>query len=449
MLPPPTVEVAGQPATATGVGPREFGELSTGLLGANAPDRLVRSAQERLPQSGMLPPGPGGTMTRPEATPPPTSPRPMEPAPPRPATGLYEKPPEPPVEIAPRNPKMDAQTVDIYRQAVRPSGGGRSREPQVTGYEDNVVRGVDKLVEHRPNLKLTTPQGVDLPPGTAPRTMRQFAEGIDQTKTALFEKWNPMTVHAGEAGLRIDLAPVVSELRSLATKPEVAHVNPAVVSQLERFADIYEKQGFYTPLETQGVIKGINQRLKSFYEKGEAASGAPAEVLEPVARLLRKQLDEGIEQAVGPGWQELRRDYGALSAIEKDVTRAAERLAKKPEGVVGKLSDFVGGTELVHALMTLSPHALARAVGAKATGVLYRHFNNPNRMIKQLFDKRIAGPRQPYGQSLDPFMGPAVRGGAVGIGSGGFPSQGSLMPALSQPSAENPSPARPRGARPY
>jgi hypothetical protein len=72
----------------------------------------------------------------------------------------------------------------------------------------------------------------------------------------------------------------------------------------------------------------------------------------------------------------------------------------------------------------MNPHAMARAVGAKTAGELHRFYNNPNRMVAKLFDKRIAGPRGPYGESFDPFLGPAVQGGAIGMGgivSGGFP----------------------------
>ncbi len=298
-----------------------------------------------------------------------------------------------------------------------PRGGRRGDIGQVEGYEQNVLRGIDKLVENRPNLTLATPQGVPLPAGTAPRTMRQLDEAIDQTKTALFEKWNPMAARAGEEGLRIDLAPVGAELRALAQKPEVFLSNPGAVQQLENFAALYERQGLVSPLEAQSTIKNINTRLASFYDKGEAASGAPAMVLEPVARLLRKQLDEGIERTVGPGWRELRRDYGALSAIERDVTKAVERIAKQaPTTGIGKLANFVSTIESIRAIATLSPDAMVSAFGAKVAGELHRFYSNPNRMVARLFDKRIAGPPGQWGQSFDPLLEPAALGGAIGAG---------------------------------
>ena len=342
-------------------------------------------------------------------------------------------PSDAPVEAAPpirpplpSTPARDAATVNLYRQAVLPRMGRRSRDTQVKGYEDAVTTGIDEIIGNQPNLRLTAPNGIPLPPGsTVPQNMKQFSEGIDQSKTTLFEQWNPMTQKAGEAGLRIDLAPVASELRSLAGKPEVALVNPGVVSQLEKFADLYEGQGLVSPLEAQKMVQGINLRLKAFYEKGEAASGAPAEVLEPVARMLRKQLDEGIEGAVGPSWQELRDKYGALSSIEKDVTKAVERLANRPSGTLGKIGNFLSSREFAHSLLTLNPAGMARAMGTKGAVELHKLLNDPNRMIEQMFKQRMA----PTRAAAPAMLNPASRGlqGAMSYGlaqpphSGGFP----------------------------
>jgi hypothetical protein len=247
--------------------------------------------------------------------------------------------------------------------------------------------------------------------------MKQFSEAIDQSEQTLFEQWNPMTQRAGDAGLRIDLAPVAAELRELAKQPKVALVNPQVVSQLERFATDYETAGAVTPLEAQQIVTGINARLKNFYAKGEAASGAPSEVLEPVARLLRKQLDEGIEGAIGPGWQELRDRYGALRSLDKDVTKAAERLANKPSSFMGKAGNFLASREFAHALITLNPAAMARAIGTKGAVELHKMMNDPNLMIERMFRQRMKGPPEPFGRGADPFFVPAVRAGAIEMGN--------------------------------
>lgn len=385
-LPPPTVRVPGQPATQVG--------------------------------EGILPPGPESVMTSPAATVPPISPR-----------AVVGPEPIPPVvaqaQPVVRSPRDDAITTGLYRRAVQPSTRGRRDAEHLARQDQQIVTGVDKLIENRQNLALTDAKGVELPIGSVPRDMRQFSEAINQTKTSLFEKWDPMARRAGDEGLRIDLGPVVGELRALAKKPEVAHVNPGAVGELERFADLYEGQGFYTPLEAQNVIRGINRRLLGFYEKGEAASGAPAEVLEPVARLLRKQLDEGIASTVAPGYQTLRNEYGALNAIEGDVTKAAQRIANKPSSGLSRLANLISSTEFVHGVLMANPHAIARAAGAKGAGELHRFFNDPNRNIQRMFDRRTAAPRSPFGQGLDPYLGPAARVGAIGTGalmSGGFPA---------------------------
>ncbi len=222
--------------------------------------------------------------------------------------------------------------------------------------------------------------------------MKQFNEAIAQSEETLFQQWNPMTTRAGERGLQIDLAPVASELRSMAKKPDIALVSPQIVPYLEHFAEMYEKQGMFTPLEAQNVVKSINAKLTEFYDKGAAATDAPATVLEPVARLLRKQLDEGIEGAIGPGWQRLRDDYKALRSMDKDVTRAVERLAKKPESALARFGNLVSSAEFLHGVFGLNPTALARAFGVKGATELHRFLNDPNHLIESMFTQRMRGP---------------------------------------------------------
>jgi len=141
--------------------------------------------------------------------------------------------------------------------------------------------------------------------------------------------------------------------------------------------------------------------------------------------MLRKQLDEGIENAVGPGWQELRDKYGALSSIEKDVTKAVERLANRPSGTLGRIGNFLSSREFAHSLLTLNPAGMARAMGTKGAVELHKLLNDPNRMIEQMFKQRMAPPRAAGPAMLNPasrgLQGAMTYGLAQPPQSGGFP----------------------------
>jgi hypothetical protein len=376
---PPRMQETGQPPAPTG----QVGAPSNFRANLEAGGRTLGEAPPGGapgPQPGMMPPGP-----RSPVAPPPPTPR-----------------PPPPVE-APRNPAADAMTAGLYRQAVRPPGAPRSRANnlQTKAQNQDIVTGVDQIIQDRPILKLTGPDGAELPPGTAPRTMSHFSEAIEQSEISLFQQWDPMTRRAGDKGLRIDLAPAVAELRAMAKKPEIAHVNLDLPAKYERYADVYEKQGFYTPLEAQNVIKGIN--------KERTADGRPDETLEPVARILRKQLDEGIADTEGPGWQDLRDKYKALQGIKGDVAKAVQRIANRPKSGLSQFGNAVSAMELIRAGLG-HPDALARAVGAQGAKALNKFFNDPNRQIQRLFDRRMATPPP----SSAPYGVPPARAGVIG-----------------------------------
>ncbi len=419
MLPPPTIGVAGQPATSTGqigtpgafragleAGGRTLGEAPpTSMVsgGALSPwregmeaggvrtlqeanqglepqvNRLGLGGQPRVlpagPQPGMLPPGPTSTMTHPSATP--VGDRP--PIPPQAPPAAPVRPPPP------SNPVRDTATVDQYRQAVLPGLGRRRKAPLVEGYENAVTTAVDEIIGNQPNLRLTAPNGMPLPPGSqVPKTMRQFSESIDQSLKTLFEQWNPMAQRAGERGLRIDLAPVANELRSLAKRPETLDVTPELARKMEAAADRFEARGFYTPLEAQDAIKAINAE--------RTATGLPDMTLEPAARVLRKSMDEGIEALEGPGWQDFRNKYKALRMLEGDVVKAGERIANRPEGTINKWGSVAANAHFLHGLFTKSPEVMALGLGVKGAVALNKFLNSPNRMIDRMFADRMRGP---------------------------------------------------------
>jgi hypothetical protein len=407
--------------------------MAMGMAGQGgfAPGRALPGLAERPPRLtlGGQPPSPVGpvggntrlaTVQMPTGAPrtvqsPPLTPEQMPPG--APAAAPAEPPPvRPPI---PSTPERDAATVSLYRQAVLPGTGRRSRAPQVKAHNDAITTGVDEIIGNQPNLRLTARNGTPLPPGsTVPGSVAQMSEALDQSETTLFQQWNPMTQRAGERGLRIELAPVVSDLRALAKTPEIAHVNPATARRMEDLADLYEKQGSYTPLEAQNVIKGINAE--------RTALGLPDTTLEPIARRLRQALDEGIEAAEGPGWQELRNRYGALRSLDKDVTKAAERIANRPSGTLYKVGNFIASREFLHALMG-NPKALVLAIGSKGATELTRFWNDPNRMIEQMFKQRMRGP-QPAAPALLNPASRALQGLSLPQAGGFAPGQSGGLP---------------------
>jgi hypothetical protein len=312
--------------------------------------------------------------------------------------------------IATNNPgAVDSYITRRYRSVVKPPPGTAKAESGIAQQDQRILTTVDQIIGNRAGLKLT-----DAAPGQLPRSLRQFSEAIDQTKKSLFQKYDAMAQQSGDVGVQVDLAPVISELRSIGTRPEVVDLHPELIPQAEQLARNFEARGFYTPSAAQDAIENLNRTLQAFYKNPTEQTVGRANLLAPVARTLRSQLDAAIESAQGPGYQALRSQYGALTSVEKDVARSVQREANKiPGGLAGTFADMAASEEAIRGVLTLNPAALARAGGIRAAKAAVKYVNDPNRAIERMFVRR-ATPQVPPA----PLAAPAARAGAIGAGAG-------------------------------
>ncbi len=312
--------------------------------------------------------------------------------------------------IAANNPgAVDSYITKRFRSVVKPPPGTAKAESGLAQQDQRILTTVDQIIANKGGLKLT-----DAPPGQLPRSLRQFSEAVDQTKKSLFQKYDAMAQQSGDVGVQVDLAPVISELRSIGTRPEVVDLHPELIPQAEQLARNFEARGFYTPSAAQDAIENLNRTLSAFYKNPTEQTVGRANLLAPVASILRKQLDAAIEEAQGPGYQALRSQYGALTSVEKDVARAVQREANKiPGGLAGTFADMAASEEAIRGVLTLNPAALARAGGIRAAKSAVKYIYDPNRAIERMFERRAAPPSPPAA-----LAAPAAQAGGVGMGAG-------------------------------
>ncbi len=355
-------------------------------------------------QRGVQPQRPGG-----QAMPP------MEPGTPAPPGGTSQ-PSALGTAIAANNPAgVDAAVTRRYRQAVKPSREGVANAPAIAEQDQRILTAVDQIIGNRASLKLTDSGGRELN-GALPRSLLQFSQAVDQTKKALFTRYDALARSAGDMGVQVDLAPVIAELRAIAKKPEVIDLHPELIPQAELLARNFEARGFYTPAAAQDAIENMNKMLQAFYKNPTAETVSRGTMLAPIARTLRDELDKAIEGSSGAGYQALRLQYGALRSVEKDVAAAVQREASKlPGGISGTLADIAAAESFIHGVITLSPAMIARAGGIRAARNAVKYLNDPNRAIERMFARRMNPPTPaPY---LPPsVLVPGVRAGALGAG---------------------------------
>jgi hypothetical protein len=101
---------------------------------------------------------------------------------------------------------------------------------------------------------------------------------------------------------------------------------------------------------------------------------------------MREELDDIITKTLEQsGYQGLKKSYGSLKAIEKDVAHRSgiyARLNKK--GLIDFTDIFTSG-EIVAGLATMNPALLAKGVTMKAVKEYIKYVNDPNHIVKTMF----------------------------------------------------------------
>lgn len=265
---------------------------------------------------------------------------------------------------------------NLYR-AIRPSNSGKNFASDIAKLEDRGVGAVKQIVydARRRNV----------PP---PTTLEEFGQSIEGLRQNLFTSFNRMTRETGNKGAMVDLRPLVQELYEVATNNVVADHHDDVVNYATKLMEKYSARGFYTPIEAEEAIASINRTLKGHYAgRGSGTSEEKARAMEGVAVKLRQALDATIDKYTGPGYQQLKNDYGQLRAIENDVVKRTGVHKRANKHGFFDLSDMFSASKLVTGIMKQDP--ASAAAGGIMLGVkqALKLGNNPDKIVEGIFKK--------------------------------------------------------------
>jgi len=321
---------------------------------------------------------------------------------------------------------LDATVATGIEKGIRPGVEGNRTFAQSQNYMGKAKTAVKSIIDNHENLALTDEYG-EVVKGL-PKNLKQFSQAIDQTKKSIFDQYDAMAKDSTTEGAVVDLAPVAKELNQIATAKVLNKISPQVADYAREKAKAFEASTF-TTTEAQDAITMMNNNLEAFYKNPSYETASKAYIDSLVVNNLRKSLDSVIEQATGSGYQELKRTYGALKSIEKDVARRSIVDARKNAKGLIDFSDIFTSGEVVRGVMSMNPATVGAGLTSKVISALYKLKNDPNRVIGSMFkdaDKIIGGKRiadRPlnFQEAYDAMPGAKDQRGLIGkdIGSAG------------------------------
>jgi len=282
--------------------------------------------------------------------------------------------------------KMLDDMLSKYQKGVKPNIPGKTTPKQVTAYKEDALSAIDSIKNNKDNLKFLDENGETIT-GKLPESLQEFSDALEQTKNDIFKKYDDLAQKTNEEGIKIKFDPVVTELDTIIGSKSLKLTHPETVDYAKKIQSRYRQTGELDPVTLQDVIKNYNEDLKAFYRSPNPDTVSKMMVNQLVVNLLRESLDNAVTKMTGTKYATLKRQYGALKSIEKDVVKANLRDARKNQKGLIDFTDVLSGGQVVSGIASFNPALVASGIAQKSIASYIKFLNNPNRSVKLLFEK--------------------------------------------------------------
>ena len=262
------------------------------------------------------------------------------------------------------------KAIDQTIMRVAKPAGVKGNIGQVQKYQSSARDAVKIIYANKDNLGLVDDMGDSVV--KLPENRVDFANAIANTKEQIFNQYDALAKQAKDKGAYFNPYNITENLKTVSK-------NKGYTPQTRLYAknlipEIEELRG-QDPLVIQQRIKEMNYSLDGYYTG--RVEKARAQVDGSVAKAMRTELDDMITKA--------KLQYGALSTIEKDINRSVIS-GMKQKGQPHPLYDLFSRGEIAGGILAGDPRLIALGVGREAVLKSVNWMNNPDRMIKSMFD---------------------------------------------------------------
>lgn len=272
------------------------------------------------------------------------------------------------------------------QKGARPGVEGKRTFGQASKYWEDAASATESIVKNKSQLSFVDEAGEKIV-GELPKNLEQFSQAVDQTKKVIFDQYDKL---ASETGTKLNFNDIVKELEKIQIRKDIRAASPETAVYAKKKISELSEVGELSAAEAQDTIKVLNSKLQAFYKNPSHADAGTIAVDKLIADKLRTQIDDAIRTATGKEYGQLKREYGALSTIERDVNRRMIVDLRKNAKGLADFSDMFSGAQAVYSVVSQSPGAFAAAVTTKGISKWIKSANDPNKAIEKMF-KNVDG----------------------------------------------------------
>jgi hypothetical protein len=315
-----------------------------------------------------------------------------------------------------------------FMKGVKPSVQGKSSEPLVDKYINDAENTVKSVIMRSDKL---------------PQTVSEFAEATTPVKNQIWEQSSALRTAATKEGIKVDLHPIIKNIRKEANNPNLIRSNSSESRRLLKLADDFESLPTkISPTEAEDLLMKYNKMTQTWFEHPDPNSVSSAASNVGIGNDIRKALYNSFPE--GKEFQALRAEYGHIMATEKDITHRALIEGRKNAKGFFDLADMWGTGRFASGVVTMNPALITEGLAEKIVAKQVKRINSPDRYIKNMFkdvEKQLikseqleprnqfisrSSDKNPIGENLNP--------GIINDGQLALPAPAIRMPA---PPVEN------------
>lgn len=264
------------------------------------------------------------------------------------------------------SPATNQAILNAYNTIVQPSTGKFTSPSKLNNYNTKATLAMKTINDwsDTTGIDLTNKKAGVIP--TATRS--DLLDAVQATKKAIWDNIDSTAKNASMSGATVDMSKVGADvLAPLLSNPSIVRQRPDLLPFLNSTLKTYSDSGNISIDEAQNDLKILNDDIGKYMKSSSPNDASVGAVKLAISQNMRNQMDAAIEDHLGQtGYQDLRSQYGALSSVEGDITKAAARQAKGPTGLAHPMLDVMSGVDLGKALVnaiTGNPVGAAKEAG--------------------------------------------------------------------------------------
>lgn len=279
--------------------------------------------------------------------------------------------------------QLNKNIDQLISKSIRPTVTGKRSEALASKYYDRARDAVKTIIEQKDRLFFEDDLGRQVK--RLPRSLRDFSSAIDQAKQNIYKQYNELAKSAGGKGVSVDLDSIADDIARQASDKSVTTLHPELTNYALGVAERFKAAKSFTPEQAQRAMEMLNNTLKAYYKNPNPQAAGRVVVDAAIASKLRNALDDAIEGATGGTYKVLKNKYGALRAIQEDVTKRAIVDARKNTKGFFDLADVFSTGDIVKGLATFNPAEIAKGTAQRGVIAFFKSLNDPNNVVKNMF----------------------------------------------------------------